>query len=93
MRKRCTEGDYSRLQLNRFLDTPGSEAAGTDTDSLGGTVDQRTHSLEVRHEDAFGLVVGMADIVPSLMFLPAHFTRVGHRCDSFSRTLALYLSN
>ena len=59
------EGSGSRL--DGFLDQTGAETAGADPDPLMGPLHQRPDGLEIRAEDALGLVVGMADVMPGLM--------------------------
>lgn len=78
-----------RRALHRLLDEPGAEAAGADSDALGSAVHQRADGLEVRSKNALRLVVGMADVIPGLMPLPAKIACVRHDGDSFPLPSAL----
>ena len=48
---------------NSFLDLAAAEAACTDPNTFGLTVDQGSDWLEIGLEDPLGLVIGVADVI------------------------------
>jgi len=55
-----------------------SDTAGANTNSLGLTVYQRSHSLQIGKPTSLGFVVGMTDIIASLGSLATNLTDAGH---------------
>ncbi len=55
--------------LNSFPNLAASEATGAHSDPHCGAVHDRTHPLKIRIKRALCLIVGMTDVVASLMFL------------------------
>lgn len=71
-------------RLHGLLDQPGAETAGADADAMGRAVDQGPDRLEIGLEHAFGLVVGMTDVVPGMWFLSTQGAGIGHGSNSSS---------
>ncbi|BCA53653.1 hypothetical protein W02_07930 [Nitrospira sp. KM1] len=61
-------------KLDGFLNPPAAKAARADLDALGRTIDDCPNTLQIWIERPFRLVVGMADVVASLMFLRTNIT-------------------
>jgi hypothetical protein len=71
-------GNEGESELHGLLDESGPQAPGAYPDTLGVPIHERTNALKVGVKDTFGLVVGMADIMPGLMSFSTKFTYKCH---------------
>lgn len=71
-------------RLDGLLDQSGTETAGADADTFGGTMNHRADRLKIRPEDSISFIVGMADVMTGLMSLAANLTYIRHGLNSFS---------
>ncbi len=55
-----------------------SDATGANTNSLGFTIHQGSHSLQIGKPTSLGFVVGMTDIIASRGSLATNLTDAGH---------------
>ena len=78
VRGQAHDVEESCRTLDGFCDQPGPQTTGADADAQGRTVYKCFHALQIGIEDALGLVVCMADVISSLMFLPTEITGKCH---------------
>jgi hypothetical protein len=74
----CMRLVWPRRMLCGFQHRPGAQTAGANPDAFYLTVFQRAHQLQIGIKTFFGLVVGMADIVPHLRPFAAFLAYLAH---------------
>ena len=62
----------------RLFNFPAAKTTGADADAPGRSIDHGADTLKVGIERAFGLVVGVTDVVPGLMLFRTDITYECH---------------
>jgi len=65
--------------LNGLFDLTAAETTGADPDTPCRSIDHRADALKVGVERAFGLIIGVTDVVAESDALAANVTYAAHR--------------